>query len=88
MKEPKVIERFADNGGHSHYELIDIETHEVLWSEDTEALSQHNVSDMLLQKEAIDFVMWCKNNGEFVYQYECNRHYNEILYAKFKSNYR
>ena len=47
-----------------------------------------NVSDMLLQKEAIDFVMWCKNNDEFVYQYECNRHYNEILYSKFKSNYR
>ena len=46
------------------------------------------VSGMLLQKEAIDFVMWCKNNREFVYEYECNRHYNEILYAKFKSNYR
>jgi hypothetical protein len=43
-----------------------------------------DVSDTLLQNEAIDFVMWCKSHREFVYEYECNRHYNEILYTKFK----
>lgn len=56
--------------------------------QDYAELRLSDVSDMLLQKEAIDFVMWCKNNSEFVYQYESNKHYNEILYAKFKSNYR
>ena len=34
MKEPKVIEKFADNGEHSHWKLIDDETGEVLWSEE------------------------------------------------------
>lgn len=34
MKEPKVVERFADNGEHSHYELVDVETGNVLWRED------------------------------------------------------
>lgn len=33
MKEPKVIERFADNGEHSHWQLID-ENGEILWSEE------------------------------------------------------
>ena len=33
MKEPKVVERFADNGEHSHYELVDAETGNVLWRE-------------------------------------------------------
>lgn len=43
------------------------------------------IDKMLIQKEAIDFVMWCKLRGEFVYQYECNRDYNEVLYRQFKS---
>lgn len=38
MKKPKVIEKFADNGEHSHYQLVDVESGEVIWSEDpTEA---------------------------------------------------
>lgn len=36
----KMIERFADNGEHSHYELIDVDSGCVLWSEDTETLNQ------------------------------------------------
>jgi len=36
MKEPKVEERFADNGEHSHYVLVDVETGELLWSESPE----------------------------------------------------
>ena len=31
--EPKVIERFTDNGEHSHWELIDVETGKILWDE-------------------------------------------------------
>ena len=33
MKEPKVIEIFADNGEHSHWQLIDSNGN-ILWSED------------------------------------------------------
>ena len=32
MKEPKVIEILADNGEHSHWQLID-ENCEIIWSE-------------------------------------------------------
>lgn len=35
MKEPKVIEKFADNGEHSHWELIAPDTGILLWSEDS-----------------------------------------------------
>ena len=34
--KPLVIERFADNGEFSHYELINSETGEMLWTEDEE----------------------------------------------------
>lgn len=33
MKQPLVIEIYADNGEFSHYALIDIDTGEKLWSE-------------------------------------------------------
>jgi hypothetical protein len=33
MKEPKVISMFNDDGSHSHYALIDVETGDKLWSE-------------------------------------------------------
>lgn len=33
MNKPTIIERFADNGEHSHWELINSDTGEVLWSE-------------------------------------------------------
>jgi len=32
--KPIVVERFADNGEHSHWELIKIEDSSILWSED------------------------------------------------------
>lgn len=34
MKEPKVIEMFADNGEHSHWQLVN-EAGEVVWSEES-----------------------------------------------------
>lgn len=40
MKAPIVIERYADNGEHSHYELVDAETHEVLWGSGEEDSSK------------------------------------------------
>ncbi len=33
--KPVVVECFADNGEHSHYELINADTGKVLWSEET-----------------------------------------------------
>ncbi len=33
MKQPKVIEKFTDNGEHSHWELINAETGGTLWKE-------------------------------------------------------
>lgn len=35
MEKPIINEVFADNGEHSHWELINAETGELLWSEDT-----------------------------------------------------
>lgn len=32
--KPLVREVFADNGAHSHYELLDAETGKVLWTEE------------------------------------------------------
>lgn len=34
MKKPTLVERFADNGEHSHWDLVD-ENGYTLWSEDT-----------------------------------------------------
>ena len=31
--KPIAVERYADNGMHSHWELISAETGEILWSE-------------------------------------------------------
>lgn len=42
MKEPKVIEVYADNGEHSHYQLID-EIGEILWSEDQSEVGNNAV---------------------------------------------
>ncbi len=33
MEQPIVLERFADNGEHSHWALVSSEDHRVLWSE-------------------------------------------------------
>ena len=35
MEKPIINEVFADNGEHSYWELINAETGELLWSEDT-----------------------------------------------------
>ena len=35
MNQPRLKECFADNGEHSHWELIDSDTGEVLWTEDS-----------------------------------------------------
>ncbi len=36
MEKPTIVERFADNGEHSHWELVDTETSVVLWTESEE----------------------------------------------------
>lgn len=36
MKKPILVERFADNGEHSHWDLIDSETQETMWTGDQE----------------------------------------------------
>lgn len=33
MKKPIIVERFSDNGEHSHWALIDSKTGELIWSE-------------------------------------------------------
>ncbi len=43
MDKPEVIERYADNGAHSHWELVDGNTGEMLWSEDEAADMGHNL---------------------------------------------
>lgn len=42
MEKPIVIEIYADNGEHSHWELISIEDHSVIWSEDNETIKSDN----------------------------------------------
>lgn len=34
MEKPTIVEKFADNGEHSHWELVNSETCETLWIED------------------------------------------------------
>lgn len=36
MKKPILVERFSDNGEHSHWDLIDSETQETIWTGDQE----------------------------------------------------
>lgn len=33
MEKPKLVEKFADNGEHSHWELVDNKTGQMLWRE-------------------------------------------------------
>jgi hypothetical protein len=74
MKEPIVIEKFADNGEHSHWQLIDSDTGDILWSEDDDdiVLPQADVvgrSEQLscnhddIKNDAFDrvFCLKCKN---------------------------
>lgn len=40
LTEPPIVcERFADNGAHSHWDLINASTGETLWSEDKEQVA-------------------------------------------------
>lgn len=48
MKEPKVIEKFADNGEHSHWELIAPDTGILLWSEDS------NVDEIICAEDIVN----------------------------------
>ena len=43
MKKPILNEKFADNGEHSHWELIDANTGEVLWGKIDAVLPQADV---------------------------------------------
>jgi len=62
MKEPKVIEIFADNGEHSHWQLID-ENGEILWSEEPTEVKNNAV----LPHVSGSALTLCKNCGGFVF---------------------
>lgn len=61
MNKPKVIEKFADNGEHSHWELIDSDTGIVLWSE-------MSPEDEIIEIEGHKF-----RRGDIYDIYECER---------------
>lgn len=61
MKEPKVIEKFADNGEHSHWELIDSNTGKILWSE------------IYSEDEIIEIEGYRFRRGDIYDIYECER---------------
>lgn len=42
MKQPIVVERFTDNGEHSHWDLINQEDQETIWSEDEDYMASLN----------------------------------------------
>lgn len=42
MEKPNIVEKFTDNGEHSHWQLLDAETGVLLWSGD-EVLPQSDV---------------------------------------------
>lgn len=50
MKEPKVIEIFADNGEHDHWQLVN-EVGEVVWSEDPSEITYTDQSDLSNQRK-------------------------------------
>ena len=54
MKKPTIIERFTDNGEHSHYELFKTETGELLWSEDVEEYAEQGLSPDEIKLRLID----------------------------------
>ena len=61
MNKPKVIEKFADNGEHFHWELIDSDTGIVLWSE-------MSPEDEIIEIEGYKF-----RRGDIYDIYECER---------------
>lgn len=50
MNKPTIKECFADNGEHSHWELIDSDTGEVLWSEDYNPMQELKEFEEVLPK--------------------------------------
>lgn len=61
MNKPQLIEKFADNGEHSHWELINSETGNVLWSE-------VSPEDEIIEIEGRKF-----RRGDIYEIYECER---------------
>lgn len=61
MNKPKVVERFADNGEHSHWELINSDTGDVLWSE-------ISPEDEIIEIEGYKF-----RRGDIYDIYDCER---------------
>ena len=61
MKQPKVIERFTDNGEHSHWELINVDTGDTLWKE-------LDPDDEMIIIEGSEF-----RRGDIYDIYECER---------------
>ena len=52
MKKPILNEVFTDNGEHSHWNLIDGETNDIIWSEDPiEDNINHNKLDLYTLKQ-------------------------------------
>ena len=66
MKEPKVIERFADNGEHSHWQLID-ENGEILWSEEPTEVKNNAVLPLVSNRREllIAFAQWLAHEKEY-----------------------
>ena len=54
MEKPIVNEVFCDNGDHSHWNLIDVETGVNLWSEDP---SEDNARGFLVKKVNKEFIL-------------------------------
>lgn len=61
MNKPEVVERFTDNGEHSHWELINPSTGDVLWSE-------VSPEDEIIEIEGRKF-----RRGDIYDIYECER---------------
>lgn len=69
MKKPILNEKFADNGEHSHWELIDANTGEVLWGKIDAVLPQAGVIKSVCKHKRkhfdITFGGWfCKDCNE------------------------
>lgn len=47
MKQPLVVERFTDNGEHSHWALIDTEDGKDLWDEFNKKKNQADMMQLL-----------------------------------------
>lgn len=56
MKEPKVIEIFADNGEHSHWQLID-KNGEILWSEEPTEVKNNSVLPLVSVSVAVEEIL-------------------------------